>query len=472
MERSWWTRTRVQTALAAYFSYPHGDYRPNWYDWLLSEYPGIVSDVQIQFAKTLFRSNLDATNINLWHLAYDLKHGDVAATSCLPLLRAFPIQAKQTLLESLEYILWAAVSLRDKSQFYNLISQKLALKSMPPRQRAVWLAVGCTLEPEKYETELQRFLSIGNVQVRTIHFASFFREKFFDSGFLTTDDLRLHSLIVRHIGRHVIPYEYREGIITKSMQATDLVSRCIDVISQDSSEIATDLLLEFADDRELAPWHAKLHRVRYEQRVLRRENEFHHQTIERIVETFDGGLPSNPADLAAITLDCLEKIQLRLRTGSSNIWKQFWNENSSGKPTKPKNEDSCTSALMALLEKELPEGIDVDRDVPGLNEKRPDLRIRYKDFHVPVEAKKTKNEELWDALQDQLIGRYTADRLTDGYGIYIVYWFGPGRFARVVDNKRFTEPQKTADELLSQLTEEELRKVSVFVLDISQEFDV
>ena len=59
--------------------------------------------------------------------------------------------------------------------------------------------------------------------------------------------------------------------------------------------------------------------------------------------------------------------------------------------------------------------------------KRSDIRASYSGFNVPVEAKRNSHRDLWSALRDQLITKYTTDPATDGYGIYLVFWFGEER---------------------------------------------
>ena len=41
-----------------------------------------------------------------------------------------------------------------------------------------------------------------------------------------------------------------------------------------------------------------------------------------------------------------------------------------------------------------------------------------------MEIKKNSNQKLWSSIRNQLIAQYTIDPNTDGYGIYLVFWFG------------------------------------------------
>ena len=68
------------------------------------------------------------------------------------------------------------------------------------------------------------------------------------------------------------------------------------------------------------------------------------------------------------------------------------------------------------------------------NDKRVDIRVSCRDFQVPIEIKKNVHPSLWSALHEQLIARYVRDPGTDGYGIYVVLWFGK------IDGRRTPAP--------------------------------
>ena len=43
-----------------------------------------------------------------------------------------------------------------------------------------------------------------------------------------------------------------------------------------------------------------------------------------------------------------------------------------------------------------------------------------------VEIKKSIHRNLWSAIRNQLIAKYTRDPTAGGCGIYLVFWFGKG----------------------------------------------
>jgi hypothetical protein len=46
--------------------------------------------------------------------------------------------------------------------------------------------------------------------------------------------------------------------------------------------------------------------------------------------------------------------------------------------------------------------------------------------HLPIEAKRHMHDDLWSAIEAQLIPRYTRDPKSGGFGLYLVFWFGEG----------------------------------------------
>jgi len=59
----------------------------------------------------------------------------------------------------------------------------------------------------------------------------------------------------------------------------------------------------------------------------------------------------------------------------------------------------------------------------GENTRADVLLLSHAGKNLPIEAKRHYNKELWTAPLSQLNG-YASDVGADGYGIYLVFWFG------------------------------------------------
>ena len=97
-----------------------------------------------------------------------------------------------------------------------------------------------------------------------------------------------------------------------------------------------------------------------------------------------------------------------------------------------------------------------------------DIGAWCSDFKVPIEIKKNSHRDLWTAIRRQLIGKYTTDPATSGYGIYLVLWFGADMTKPPPDGARPTTPDELRQRLEQELTTDEARKISVIVLDVTK----
>ncbi len=467
LEGTWWTGSHIRQALAIYFGYAHGNYEPSWYRHLIAEHPEAVAEVQVQFAVALFRKGIDTGNTNLQHLAVDRSHAKVARHASLPLLRAFPARAKSSLLRILESLLFAALQHADRGEYEKLVARKLSGKSLPPRQRGRWLAAGCTIATEKFAPSARAYLCDGRRQARTLYFASFFCSQGPKVSPVKQAGAELAHLLVHFVGRIVAPDELRTGFQTPAMEASLLVSLCIRILASDPDQRAADALADLLGQPDLSRWRDALARATDDQRVCQRDHAYRHLTAAQAAETLQGGPPASPADLAALVLDRLSALAVQMRSGSTDDWKEFWNESGHGRPTDPKPEESCTQALVRGLRRIFPEYIKVNREVRYPNDARPDISVSCRDYRVPIEVKRNDNRHLWRAARTQLMAKYTIDPATDGHGIYVVLWFGRRRTQLSPSGTRPDVPADLQEQLEATITDDERRTVHFRVIDVA-----
>ncbi len=213
----------------------------------------------------------------------------------------------------------------------------------------------------------------------------------------------------------------------------------------------------------------------YRQSAVRREAEFRHCTIEQAVQTLNNLNPANAADLAALTTEYLREIAREVRDGNTSDWRQYWNvdRHNRHRPQEPKPEDGCRDALLSDLRHRLtPLDIDAQPEGRYADGKRSDIRVSFGGFNVPVEIKRSSHRDLWSAVRRQLIPRYTRDPGTDGYGIYLVFWFGRERCQTPESGRRPQDAAELAERLRETLSRdeasgEEARKISICVADVS-----
>ena len=519
---SQWSEDRIRKAVAFYYCYGNHlhissgyGYCPEWYGKLLVERPEIVADVLVQYGRCIFQVGQDYASPfvdKFQHLEYDADHENVARLASLALLRAFPIQRSsedQSRLASLNHVFWAAIKHADRDSFQKLIDKKRSLKSIRASQRVRWLAAGAILWPEKYTDILKDFVQ-EDQENRVRYLKAFFGSRVYEGA---SERRAWHTPSVA--GRELFPFDPSKvplwELFIRLMgsvvgpdwwgdHASDLVRMLIEDLAGSPKEEAADALARLADDPALQSWRGVLKQAQEHQRIIRRDASYRHPDIEQVCKTLANLSPANPADLAALLVDRLDEIGRKIRGGSTSDWRQYWNvdeynrplsreaddgerstdpspsqrpedtENSHDPSPSQRPEDACRDHLLSDLQEKLrPLGIDAQPEGQYVNDKRADIRIAHAGFNVPIEVKKNSHRKLWSALHNQLIAKYTMEPGTDGYGIYLVFWFGPEYTTTPHDEHgRPDNPEEMKQWLDASLSPEEARKISVCVIDVSR----
>ena len=432
--------------------------RPEWYRRLLLSHPEFVAAALVRIVVARLRAGVEHI-LPLYDLTDGNDHAQVARFACLPLLKTFPLRSKSRQLEALGCLLWAALRHASREPFTQLIASKLSRTSMNAGQRVRWLAAGVAASPKVYVERLDAFVHEGR-ESRIRHLAAFLVQ--FDLSPLLVEESGVPglSLFIRFIGRSFGPSQTQE-----SGRAHDFIQRLAGFSGKD----ARDALEALASDDTLAHWRDILVRARDRQRVIHRDAAYRHPDIAQVCLTLNHAAPANAGDLAAFVVDRLDEIAERIRSANTNDWRSYWNEDQHRKPTEPKHENSCRDALLSKLQELLPREVDAQPEGRYVNDKRADIRVNVAcgGFQVPVEMKKTSNQTLWNALRNQLIERYTRDPATGGYGIYLVFWFGKEHMPRAPTGARPASASELGQCLKSTLFEEEARKISVVVVDVT-----
>ena len=471
------SRNQVQTALAFYFC-AHGVAEPPWYRWAIRSCPRVVSDVLVRVAKPTLRRADEGVN-GVREVANRVDHVEVARYAVLPLLRAAAVRGRVGH-SDLNGLLWAALRYSEKEPLLLLIEQKLSRTSMNVAQRVSWLAAGLVAAPEDYIEPLESY--VGHDGSRAERVSKFFDagaalptgveewkgETFFAQASDETHRVSVASLWAERLGVDVVYRLVRlMGRAGGSHASFGYLIQALAVLPNEEAGVVLQALVS---DPALSRWRNELTQARDDQRVVRRDAAYRHPDVEQICRTLDGGAPANAADLAALVTDRLEEIARGVRHDNANGWRPFWNEDMRRRPDAPKHEESCRDALLEELRHALRGVADVEPEGRYANDKRADIRISCRDFQIPVEIKKNSHPKLWSALRDQLIAQYTRDPGTDGYGIYLVLWFGNvdgHRTPSPLSGVRPEAPEALKARLEEAMTPEEARKISVCVLDVS-----
>ena len=443
-----------------------------WYQTLLDHRPEIVSDIAVQCAAGALRRN-GMISPRFWKILEGQDGGPTSQDSALGLLRALPTRCNARQVEALDELLWAGLRFGWQSDLLGLAESRLLRRGIDAGQRTRWLGVGLICEPGKYAEKLAK--SVQGKERLVKHLArflvhgddSFSPEAAIWYSSLEELDPSSLALLVRLLGRFFVPYEpIGFTLVSDEVRVSHFLGRVINALGSRPCPGASDSLDSLLADAQLSSWHPLLSAVRTAQRTLRRDAEFRHPTLQQACETLGRSRPANACDLAALTIDTIEAIACRIRSSNSNEWRQYWNEGLHGKPSKPKVEEACRDAFLAALRPLVPRSVTVEPEGQNVNRNRADLLVAAEELKIPIEAKKNDHDDLWRAISDQLIAKYTLDPATGGYGIYIIFWFGEEYQRRRADGAKPKSPQDLERLLQNSLTEDLARKIQVCVIDV------
>jgi len=458
----------LSSLLAFRLSYQTGD-DPAWFTALMRIRPALVAEVLLAYALPMLRAGKEHVS-GLSQLVRDEAYAEVARIALPKLLEGFPLRAKTNQLTfMLDSLLKGALHYLDRDAFAALVARKLGLTSMDAAQRVYWLSCGLLLAPDVYETPL--FQYIGKSEVRRGYLANFIYNDYGRRGLPDWVSIPTSTLgrLVELLGPGC-SNQRRNGVVTAAMRMADMVRSYINTLGNNPDEAASRELERLLALHKLEHWRDELRGALHSQRIARRKATFRKLSATDVDRTLANLQPASASDLIALTLDHLRDIAKNIRDGSTNDYRQYWGyAEGDKKKDEPKSESDCRDALLSDLKVRLgPLGIDAQRETNYADNKRADIRVSFggtNGFNVPIEIKKDRSHDLWRAIHEQLIPRYARDPGADGYGIYLVFWFGGKGMKPPPDGKKLRSATELETRLRQTLTPEESHRIHVCVID-------
>lgn len=443
------------------FHLTYGDGKTSaWFSHLVRHCPESVAGVLINYVSTTLRSGKDFV-YGIYAVQHDAQYGAVAATAAPRLLEAFPVRARSGQLNHLENLLKATLRYAPK-ELEPLVRKKIAMKGMDVAQKVYWHGAAMLLDRKSHEAALWRY--IGKSTARANYLSNFLSERF---GAIKSD----YELSARSTGKLVellAPHaetEWASGVrdVTDAVQRGDQVRALIANLGAMATSEAEKEMDRLLGMHSLSKLKRHLQSAKYQLRQRQRESEFRFLSPQEVAQVLANKSPASASDLVALVLDHLDAVAVEIRRGNDDGFRPFWTET---RENGPKKENSCRDALFSRLRSRLePLGIDCQPEGDYVNDKRADLRLSYHtQFSLPVEIKRDSNRLLWTALRKQLIEQYAHD----GYGIYLVLWFGGTGMPAATDGKKKPRSARELQERLeAQLDPIERQRIFVRVFDVS-----
>lgn len=458
-------------ALAFWYTYGAGN-EPAWVKPLSFSRTALASKVFIEYVSTMLAAKAQYIH-GIYQLAHDREYHEIAKLAAIPLLEIYPVRANKQQASTLEYLLKATIEYSDKTRLLALITGKLTLKSLDIIQRVYWLATGLVVKPTQYEAIVRAYVSdnVTRINHLTAFLYSGFHSQQPDFGLPPTTI----GLIIELLAPRCTPYwpERKDSSVTRAMKRGDYVSSLLKRLSDNPDAGSAQVIEHLLSLPQLSTWHESLRTTRQTQQISRREALFQHPSAAGVALTLNNLKPANVTDLAALTMNHLNKLSGEIHSSNTDSYKRFWNVDGHNRLVSPKPENSCRDYLIEKLRALLsPLDVDVQPETHEANDKRADMGLSCHSngsaFHLRIEIKLDHSPDLWCAIHEQLIPLYTLDPETQGRGIFLVLWFDDKNMPAPPSGKKPKTATELAAKLIETLTPQEQKLIDVFVLNVSK----
>lgn len=435
---------------------------PEWFEQLTRLRPDILANVMqplIGLQITAKKEHVDG----LYALAHDTDYAEVAKRILPNLIKNFPTKAGKTQLQSLRSLIAGMLRHLDLGTQKNLIALKHKDALRDVAQRVYWMTAGLQVVPSLYLDSAKKF--VAKSQLRIDHLFDLIHEQRTQYDFQISLPADSQAFLIELLAPKCSPsWSEGSGRVTPKMEMGRYVEGLISNLAGNPDDSALKALAALQSQADLKQWSDHINRAVYDQRITRRKALFKPASVTQVASTMANLKPANAADLWALTVDHLTQLIHDIRNGSTNDYRQYW----AGEL--PKLEDDCRDALLSNLRRLLSaHGVSAEPEGRYADEKRADIKVIATPHQIPIEIKREMHPDIWKAIPEQLIAKYGRELASDGYGIFMAFWFTGKLTAAPSDGG--TKP-KSAQELQERLTAtvpQELRhKIAVLVIDCSQ----
>ncbi|MBK6739924.1 MAG: hypothetical protein IPG64_19730 [Haliea sp.] len=382
----------------------------------------------------------------LHNIAHDPDYVALADLIVPELIRGFPARAHKKQLETLCQLVVAALLRLDKDTALTLVAEKLSSQTLDVAQRVYWLGAGLQLEPSLYLEQTRQY--VGKSQLRGTHLVDLLHALRREKSDPRPDwPVAVLGFLIQLLGPRTSPRIWASGAhwVSPAMELGEFVEGLIMTLAGLPDDDATHALTSLLEDTRLEGWENTLRRAAFDQQAIRRKAHFQPANVPSVFNTLANLKPANAADLWALTQEHLQQLIRRIRDDNTNDYKQYWAD------SEPKCENDCRDALLSDLKLCLRQlAVTAEREGSYVDDKRADITVSAEGYSIPIEIKCESNPDLWKGLGAQLIAKYTRDPASDGFGIYLVIWFG-GTWQKSHPT-RWRYPPKSPAELRERLT--------------------
>jgi hypothetical protein len=441
-----------------------------WKDHILSSKPALVRDTYLYLAEAGLKEDKEHIS-GFYALLNDAPLAPFRGEIATYLLETYP----NLLPQRLEELLQIALTQSPETLVLDLARKKLdPATPLSEEQRLLWALAAYLLSPNTYQAALESLAkNTPSIVWRMRALTSYDRDSNNQRAFAIKP--RQQELFARIAASHFQNAGHPTGGWSgdeNAWDAADYIGSLLSALSADKSVEATEALQQLALDPAMVTYVDSIKHALANQRARYREMTYKQPNWTETIATLSGGAPANVADLQALVVEHLQEISKRIGTQNIDVYKDFWNEDSHGRPVDPKIEESARNVLLGLLKTRLyPLGVIAEPEGHMVADKRADITAALPGRKLILELKRDIHAELWSAPATQLDRFYTRDPEASGYGVFGVFWYGNHRQGRVPKHPKGKTAPKTALELETMLNDiivaEQRIKLRAVVIDVS-----
>ncbi|MFC5067416.1 hypothetical protein [Flaviflagellibacter deserti] len=354
------------------------------------------------------------------------------------------------------------------AEFIDIVSDALKCKEF--KYKALWLVAAYLIDEQRFQRKLRSYARKNKDSVWALRDAV--RDS--EEGGLIELSVRQLELLISLSAAHYPSCGYPTGGWSgdqNDWDAAEFVRSLISRLSTNSGREAADALSRLAVNPAYSSYVDYLKHALSNQRDRTREAQYKKPNWMQAISTLKNEAPANIVDLQALIVAHLRDIGAEITAGNTDLYKRFWNEDSYGRVTSPKSEESCRDVLVDLVRAKVGHfGIDVEPEGHMARDRRADMTAARSGNKVVVELKRHYHADVWSAASTQLDRFYARDPEAGGYGVFGVFWFGENRPksppARVGAGKPTSAGQMEAM-LRDSLPISAKQRIDIVVVDVS-----
>jgi len=447
---------------------------PDWQQALFLHKPELVQAVYMEVVETLLKTKRDHVP-GIRDLCQHPQLANNRATIILRLLSSYPNAPSQ----ELETLLLTAITLPEIKEELLLLIQSLLKPHTRVRlkQKMLWLSIGFLIDFDQFKDAVMYCATKRNSCIWSLIWVVSHARSDEDQNQFYKLSTERTDFVIRLVGNQFSDIDRPTGTISgnqHSWDAANFVRNRINHLSTQIDEESISVLNHLIHEPELNSYRDYLKHAAANQAALRRKQLFVQPNWQQAIGALSNGKPAHITDLHALTVEHIKDVDVKIRTDNADIFKSFWNEDSYGRIIDPKPEESCRDRLIELLKpKFAPLEINVEPEGHMVIDKRADIvllnSVKQK---LPIEVKRNYHADLWTACENQLDRLYTRDPQAQGYGIYLVFWFGDKRPRSMPKPPNSLPKPKTAQELENTLRSlikaDDQNRLAVVVIDVTR----